>query len=136
MAIRNPAYGMWPCDDENTGGSFFQVVDSSVNVEAAVINRMSKMNTGERDLYPATTRFKLKNTSDGRVVVTTEDKFGNKLRWTSDYTPCKRDGYDRLCDGNIPACSPYTKGDPKKGYSSSGCKAFKSCIRSWRVKKL
>lgn len=136
MAIKNPAYGVWPGDDENTGRSF-QVMDSSVNVEAAVISRMSKLNAGERESYPATTHFKLINNSDGQVVVTTEDNFGtDKLRWISDYTPCKKDGYNRLCDGQIPACSPYTKGDPKKGYSSTGCKAFKSCIINWRVKKL
>lgn len=136
MAIKNPAYGMWPSDDESTGnGGIFEVVDSSVDVEKAVINRMSNLDTEEREPFPAASRFKLKNTHDGQVVVFTQDKFGNRLRWASDYTPCKKSNNSSLCDGKIPVCSPYVPGDPQKGYSSTGCKAFNTCIRSWKVKK-
>lgn len=136
MAIKNPAYGMWPCDDESTGnGGAFEVVDSSVNIEKTVINRMSKLDVEERELFPAASRFKLKNTHDGQIVVITHDKFGNRLKWISDYTPCMGINKNKICDGKIPVCSPYVPGDPKNGYSSTGCKAFNTCIRSWKVKK-
>lgn len=136
MVIKNPAYGMWPSDDESTGnGGVFEVVDSSVNVENTVIARMSKLDAEERELFPAASRFRLKNTYNGQVVVFTQDKFGNKLKWTSDYTPCTGINKNKLCDGKIPVCSPYVQGDPQKGYSSTGCKAFNTCIRSWKVRK-
>jgi hypothetical protein len=122
-------------DDLGDYGIISNIVDTKANVERqAIMNITSHKNTR----YPHSSgEFCIKRLVDDSSLV----KIHNgsiTIEWKSPPGPCVDERHSHsLCDGLVPSCEPYrgvTQQDSLRGFSPTGCKAFRSCSHSWSRK--
>lgn len=139
MAIKNPAFGAYLTDDDPADRvNEIEVVDAKINVELEALKNASKIKTPG---YPCSSgKFSVTRTKPGDESVITIVEGRVKTVWTSPPGPCMNDDrWHELCDGLVPSCEPYkpvSKKDAENGYSPTGCKAFRSCQRTWKKKAI
>ncbi|WP_104372289.1 hypothetical protein [Desulfocucumis palustris] len=127
MAIKNLAFSIYQNDDDSVSR---EMIDRRVNVERHVLELLS-----HEDPYPQTGDiFSLKNDLDMNcTVVTVKDE--KKILWRSPSGPCingSNEMYNWLCDGKIPTCSKFIRGNGE--YAPTGCKHWHKCSKSWNRK--
>ena len=135
MTIKNPAYGIYPSDDDPADSNYyFDIADTRANVE---LQAFKNINGSLNEKYPASSgNFSIKMERDGTSTVVINNG-QTKTVWRGTPGPCLTSRYNNLCDGYIPYCEPYksiTEQEKARGYTPRGCKAFHLCSNSWRKK--